>query len=70
MITALAGGDELWPASLLLDGEYGISDVAVTVPVTLGPGGAEQIHEWELAAGELEALHASAEFVRTAVAGI
>ncbi len=70
MVTALAGGGQLWPASLVLDGEYGISGVAVTVPVTLGPGGAEQIHEWELAAGELEALHASAEFVRAAAASV
>ena len=70
MVAALGGGGELWPASLMLGGEYGISGVAVTVPVTLGPGGAEQIHEWELAAGELEALHASAEFVRAAADGI
>lgn len=70
MITALGGVGELWPASLMLDGEYGIADVAVTVPVTLGTGGAEQIHEWELGAGELDALHASAEFVRAAVARI
>ena len=68
MVTALDGAGELWPASLVLDGEYGISGVAVTVPVTLGRGGAEQIHEWDIAEGELEALHASAEFVRAAVA--
>jgi malate/lactate dehydrogenase len=66
MITALGGTGELWPASLVLDGEYGVSGVAVTVPVTLGPGGAEQIHEWDLAGEEREALHASAEFVRLA----
>ena len=70
MITALGGAGELWPASLVLDGEYGISGVAVTVPVTLGHGGAEQIQEWDIADEELEALHASAEFVRAAVARI
>jgi malate dehydrogenase len=70
MVTALEGRGELWPASLVLEGEYGISGVAVTVPVTLGSGGAEQIHEWDLAGEELEALRASAEFVRTAVARI
>jgi malate dehydrogenase len=70
MIGAIARGGELWPASLMLDGEYGISEVAVTVPVTLGPGGAEQIHVWQLEVAELEALHASAELVRAAVAGI
>ena len=54
----------------MLEGEYGIRDVAVAVPVTLGRGGAEQIHEWDLGADDLAALHASAEFVRAAVAGI
>ena len=66
MVAALDGEGELWPASVVLDGEYGIDGVAVTVPVTLGRGGVEQIHEWELAPAELAALHASAEFVRAA----
>jgi malate/lactate dehydrogenase len=70
MVTALGGSGELWPASVVLEGEYGIRDVAVAVPVTLGRGGAEQIHEWDLGADDLAALHASAEFVRAAAAGI
>ena len=70
MVTALGGSGELWPASVVLEGEYGIRGVAVAVPVTLGRGGAEQIHEWELGADDLAALHASAEFVRAAAAGI
>jgi len=44
--------------------------VAVAVPVTLGRAGAEQIHEWDLGADDLAALHASAEFVRAATAAI
>jgi malate/lactate dehydrogenase len=68
MVAAIAGGGgEVWPASVVLAGEYGISDVAVSVPVTLGPGGAEQIHEWDLAPSDLVALQASAAFVRDAV---
>ena len=70
MVTALGGSGELWPASVVLDGEYGIRDVAVAVPVTVGRGGAEQIHEWDLGADDLAALHASADFVRTAAGGI
>jgi len=70
MVTALGGSGELWPASVVLEGEYGIRDVAVAVPVTLGCGGAEQIHEWQLGADDLAALHASAEFVRAAAAGV
>jgi malate/lactate dehydrogenase len=49
---------------VVLDGEYGISGVAVSVPVTLGPRGAEQIHEWVLGDDDLDALRASADLVR------
>jgi hypothetical protein len=37
---------------------------------TIGRGGAERIHERELSPDELAALHASAEFVRTAAEGL
>jgi malate dehydrogenase len=67
MIAALDGAGELWPASLVLEGEYGIEGVAVTVPATIGRGGAGRIHEWELSVDELAALHSSAEFVRAAM---
>jgi malate/lactate dehydrogenase len=71
MVAALVRPElAIWPASLVLDGEYGIADVAVSVPVTLGPGGAEEIHEWELAADDLSALRGSAELVREVAAGI
>jgi malate dehydrogenase len=67
MVAALDGEGGLWPCSVVLEGEYGIEGVAVTVPVTLGRSGVERIHEWEITAAELTALHASAEFVRAAV---
>jgi malate/lactate dehydrogenase len=67
MVAALTRSGELWPASVVLAGEYGIVGVAVSVPVTLGPEGCERIHEWQLAPGDLDALRASAEYVRTAV---
>ena len=71
MVSAIADGtDGIWPASLVLRGEYGIDGVAVSVPVTLGPGGAEAIHVWELTPGQLSALLASAELVRDLAAGI
>ena len=70
MVAALTRSGELWPASVVLAGEYGIDGVAVSVPVTLGPGGCERIHEWELAPDDLAALHDSAEYVRTAVESI
>jgi malate/lactate dehydrogenase len=55
---------ELWPASIVLAGEYGIDGVSVSVPVTLGRGGAEEIHEWDLGPADLDALRRSAELVR------
>ena len=70
MVAALDGDGALWPASVVLEGEYGIDGVAVSVPVTIGRGGATQIHEWELQPADLEALHASAAFVRSAVESI
>ena len=62
--------DEVWPASVLLQGEYGLQDVSLSVPVSLGPGGAERIHEWELTGEQTAQLAVAAEFVVKAAAGI
>jgi malate/lactate dehydrogenase len=71
MVAAIAGDTaELWPASLLLDGEYGIAGTAIGVPVTLGRAGAVEVHEWDLSPGDLAALRESAEVVRAAAASI
>jgi malate dehydrogenase len=71
MVGAIASGDgALFPASVLLDGEYGIDGVSVSVPVTLGRGGVTQIHEWDLSADEHAGLHAAAEAVRAAAASL
>jgi malate dehydrogenase len=71
MVAALAGdGSEPWVASVLLAGEYGIEDVAVSVPVTLGRGGVHAIHEWELAPDELAGLRGAAEQVRAAAGAL
>jgi malate/lactate dehydrogenase len=64
MVAGLRAGADPWPVSVVLAGEYGIDGAAVTVPVALGPGGAERIHEWELAPDELAALRAAADSVR------
>jgi malate dehydrogenase len=64
------GAGELWPASVVLDGEYGIRGLAIGVPVTLGNGGAEQIHEWELTADQRAAFHSAAALVRGAAEAI
>src|SRR3954462_8827623 len=47
LAAALASDDgELWPASVVLEGEYGVSGGALTVPVTLARGGVRELHEW------------------------
>jgi malate/lactate dehydrogenase len=72
MVAELAGPptSQLWPASVVLDGEYGIDGVALTVPVTLGHGGVERIHEWELTAEQTAGLQAGADVVRAALAAV
>jgi malate dehydrogenase len=58
----------LLPVSVLLQGEYGLRDVFIGVPVILGKGGVERIVELPLTDEELQALHASAEEVRKGIA--
>jgi malate/lactate dehydrogenase len=71
MVRAILDGDGgMWPASVVLDGEYGLRSVAVSVPVLLGRGGAESIVELELTADQREALHAAAALVRDLSDGI
>jgi len=52
------------PCAVLCDGEYGLQNVIVGVPVKLGRGGAEQIVEYELTVDERAALETSAKAVR------
>ena len=52
------------PCAVLCEGEYGLNDVVVGVPVKLGRGGAEQVVEYELTAAERAALEKSAGTVR------
>jgi malate dehydrogenase len=52
------------PCSVLCEGEYGLRDVIVGVPVRIGRNGVEQIVEYELERDERAALEASANAVR------
>ena len=66
MVRALATGSaEPWPASVVLDGEYGVTGVALTVPVALGRREA-RVLEWPLTDEQRQALRRSAEVVRSA----
>ncbi|MDY6818984.1 MAG: malate dehydrogenase [Halobacteriales archaeon] len=52
---------EVLPGSIALEGEYGLSDVALGVPVKLGADGVEEVIEWELSSFEREQLDEAAE---------
>jgi len=47
---------EIFPCSVVLDGEYGCRGMSMSVPVRLGRGGVQEILEWELAPDENAAL--------------
>jgi malate dehydrogenase len=55
---------EVLPCAAYLDGEYGIKDAVIGVPVKLGKKGVEQIIELELTTDEKQALNSSAEGVK------
>jgi malate dehydrogenase len=55
------------PCTAYLEGEYGIEDLYMGVPVKLGAEGVEEIYELDLTEDEQALLHASAEAVRDVV---
>ncbi len=55
---------QVMPCAVLCDGEYGLKNVVIGVPVKIGRGGAEQIMEYELTSDERAALETSADAVR------
>ncbi|MGY8980208.1 MAG: malate dehydrogenase [Flavobacteriales bacterium] len=54
---------KMFPCSTMLDGEYGLNDICIGVPVILGKNGIEKIVEVDLSESELSNLKASAEAV-------
>lgn len=52
---------EVLPGSIALDGEYGLNDAALGVPVKLGAGGVQNVVEWDLSEEERAGLDAAAE---------
>ena len=55
---------KIFPCSTLLDGEYGLKDLCIGVPVVLGANGIERIVKIELSTAEKEHLQRSAEGVQ------
>jgi len=55
---------KIFPCSTLLEGEYGLSDLCIGVPVMLGKDGIEEIIELDLNEDEMNKLRVSAESVK------
>jgi malate/lactate dehydrogenase len=70
VVTCTCGEDEVWPASMMLAGEYGIDGASLSVPVMLGPGGARSVVQWPLTDEQDAGLRAGADVVRAAAKGL
>jgi len=55
---------KIFPCSTFLEGEYGLEDICIGVPVVLGKNGIEEIVQLDLTDAEIEHLNTSAEGVR------
>lgn len=60
----LLNQSRLLPVAAYLQGEYGLQDIFIGVPCSLGCGGIAKVWELKLTEPELAALHASAKAVR------
>ncbi len=65
--TIILDKKRILPCATYLDGEYGIKDSVIGIPVKLGKNGIEQIIELELTAEEKSALTKTAQAVRELV---
>jgi malate dehydrogenase len=59
---------KILPCTVFLEGEYGIADTYIGVPVKLGRRGVEEIVEITLTGDERQALHQSADAVKELIA--
>jgi malate dehydrogenase len=68
--SVLQDANHLFACSAYLDGQYGLRDIYVGVPVKLGKNGVEEIIELKLTDEEQQALHKSAEVYREGIAAL
>jgi malate dehydrogenase len=65
ILGSMASGDgRIWACSTPLEGEYGLRDVSLGVPVKLGPKGVKEIIEFDLDPVERNGLEASARTIQ------
>lgn len=62
--------DVMLPVSSMLGGEYGISNVSLSLPTVVGRGGIKKRCEFVLSSDEMNALNASAENLKNVLKGI
>jgi len=67
VIAILSDEKTILPVSVVLKGEYGISEIALSVPCIVGENGIEKILEFPLAEEELAKLHVSADFLKESI---
>ena len=71
MVEAILGDThEIMSVCAHIDGQYGIEDLYMNVPVRLGKNGVEEVVEFDLNDDELAALRASADSVRAGLANL
>ena len=56
---------KMMPCCVYLEGEYGLNDICIGVPVIVGKNGWERVVDYKLTADEQAAMVKSAEAVRT-----
>ncbi len=66
----LGSQNAVLPVSTVLDGQYGISDVALSVPSVVGRGGVREVLEINLSAQELRRLQHSAQTLKQSAADL
>ena len=59
--------DRIFPCCAKLNGEYGLSDIFLGVPVKLGAGGIKQVLELKLDEEEMKLMHESAGHVKAVI---
>ncbi len=65
-----ADSREVFPVSSVLQGEYGVNGVAISVPSVLGKNGIEEIKEFTMTDSEKEAFFASVDKMRQAAGSV
>ena len=71
IIKAIINDEKLHvPASILLNGEYGLKDVCLGVPLIIGKSGVDKIEEIKLEKSELESINKSAKTITSNIINI